>query len=147
MASAETDLSTAVGRARRPLLTRRQRQRRASLVAYSFIAPNFIGFAVFTLGPIVFAFALAFMHWDGSNPIDLRRARQFLAAVLATGVFIAAFWNTIIYTALLGAADAGLRAGAGGPAQPEDLRPQFLPHRRCSFPMSPRWSRSRWSGT
>ena len=37
------------------------------LVSYSFIAPNFIGFAVFTLIPIIFAFALAFLKWDGSN--------------------------------------------------------------------------------
>ena len=35
------------------------REAKRDLVAYSFIAPNFIGFAVFTLIPIVFAFALA----------------------------------------------------------------------------------------
>ena len=32
---------------------------RDSLIAYSFIAPNFIGFCVFTLVPMVFAIALA----------------------------------------------------------------------------------------
>ena len=37
------------------------RETKRDIVAYSFIAPNFIGFAVFTLVPIVFAFALAFM--------------------------------------------------------------------------------------
>ena len=44
---------------------------RRHLVAYSFIAPNFIGFAVFTLAPMVFAFILAFLDWDGSpyNPM------------------------------------------------------------------------------
>ena len=36
------------------------RQTRRDLIAYSFIAPNFIGFAVFTLGPVLFAFILAF---------------------------------------------------------------------------------------
>ena len=46
------------------------RQTKRDLVAYSFIAPNFIGFCVFTLIPIIFAFALAFMKWDGSNPIQ-----------------------------------------------------------------------------
>ena len=40
------------------------REAKRDLVAYSFIAPNFIGFCVFTLVPIVFAFALAFMQWD-----------------------------------------------------------------------------------
>ena len=49
------------------------------LVAYSFIAPNFIGFAVFTLGPILFAFALAFLHWDGSNPIEFAGLDNFCA--------------------------------------------------------------------
>ena len=64
---------------------RRKRWRKV-LVAYSFIAPNFIGFAVFTLGPMLFAFALAFMHWDGSNPIEFAGARQFLASVRRQGV-------------------------------------------------------------
>ena len=43
------------------------KQTRDDLVAYSFIAPNFIGFAVFTLIPIIFAFILAFTEWDGNN--------------------------------------------------------------------------------
>ena len=47
----------------RARVSRRWRRVRNALTAYSFIAPNFIGFAVFTLGPIVFAFVLAFMHW------------------------------------------------------------------------------------
>ena len=45
------------------------RETKRDIVAYSFIAPNFIGFCVFTLIPIVFAFGLAFLEWDGSNPI------------------------------------------------------------------------------
>ena len=45
----------------------RRRQRKRNLVAYSFIAPNFIGFAVFTLGPIVLALLMSFAEWDGSN--------------------------------------------------------------------------------
>ena len=61
-------------------LTRRQRRRREALVAYSFIAPNFIGFAVFTLGPVLFAFALAFMHWDGSHAIE------FVEGVASSGL-------------------------------------------------------------
>ena len=40
------------------------------LVAYSFLAPNFIGFAIFTLVPIVFAVVLAFLRWDGANPME-----------------------------------------------------------------------------
>lgn len=40
------------------------------LVAYSFILPNFLGFAIFTLIPMVFAMFLAFMSWDGANEIS-----------------------------------------------------------------------------
>ena len=65
-------------------------------VAYSFIAPNFIGFAVFTLCPIVFAFALAFLHWDGSNPITWAGIDNF-KYLLTDDQFKAAFKNTIVY--------------------------------------------------
>ncbi|PHR53590.1 MAG: ABC transporter permease [Robiginitomaculum sp.] len=78
-------------------VTKRQRKRREMLVAYSFIAPNFIGFAVFTLGPILFAFALAFMHWDGSNPIEFAGLENFWK-LFEDRAFKSAFWNTIVYT-------------------------------------------------
>jgi multiple sugar transport system permease protein len=80
-------------------VSRRPRTVRKLLVAYSFIAPNFIGFAVFTLGPILFAFALAFLHWDGSNPITFAGLDNFWR-LFRDSAFIAAFWNTILYTAL-----------------------------------------------
>ena len=35
-----------------------------SAVAYSFIAPNLIGFSIFTLIPMAFALALGFMQWN-----------------------------------------------------------------------------------
>lgn len=72
------------------------RTTKRNLVAYSFIAPNFIGFAVFTLIPIVFAFLLAFMKWDGSNPAEWVGFANF--AKLPTDTFFkAALNNTIIY--------------------------------------------------
>lgn len=72
------------------------RQTRQNLVAYSFIAPNFIGFAVFTLIPIVFAFILAFMKWDGSNPMQLVGLKNF-ANLAGDKFFQAALKNTLIY--------------------------------------------------
>lgn len=72
------------------------REMKRDLVAYSFIAPNFIGFAVFTLIPIVFAFALAFMKWDGSNAIEFAGVSNFIRLKDDT-FFIAALKNTIIY--------------------------------------------------
>lgn len=72
------------------------RQAKRNLIAYSFILPNFIGFCVFTLVPIVFAFALAFLKWDGSNPIQWMGLRNFSRLGEDT-FFRAAFVNTIIY--------------------------------------------------
>ena len=80
-------------------LPTRQSNWRKNLVAYSFIAPNFIGFAVFTLGPIAFAFALAFLHWDGSNPITFAGIDNF-ARLFTDRIFGIALWNTILYSAL-----------------------------------------------
>lgn len=93
-----TDRARVRQRPARRLLTRAQRRRRSNLVAYSFIAPNFAGFAVFTLGPILFAFVLAFMHWDGSNPIRWAGLTNFWR-LFEDRAFLAAFWNTIVYTA------------------------------------------------
>ncbi len=72
------------------------REFKRDLVSYSFIAPNFIGFAVFTLIPIVFAFALAFLKWDGSNAIQFMGLSNFKR--LGSDIFFkAALKNTIIY--------------------------------------------------
>lgn len=72
------------------------KETKRDLIAYSFIAPNFIGFMVFTLVPIVFAFALAFMEWDGSNAIKFIGIRNFMDLFHDT-FFLAALKNTVIY--------------------------------------------------
>lgn len=72
------------------------REAKRELIAYSFIAPNFIGFAVFTLVPVVLAFALAFMNWDGSNPITFAGLDNFKKLTQDT-FFFAALKNTVIY--------------------------------------------------
>lgn len=73
-----------------------RRDRKRALVAYSFIAPNFIGFAVFTLIPIIFAFALGFLKWDGNNPIEFVGLDNFIRLGSDT-MFKRSFFNTIIY--------------------------------------------------
>jgi len=95
--SSAVETSYSSSRAGRSPVRRRKWQK--ALVAYSFIAPNFLGFAIFTLGPILFAFALAFMHWDGSNPIEFAGLDNFWR-LWSDRPFITAFWNTIVYTAL-----------------------------------------------
>lgn len=76
---------------------RLNKELRRNLVAYSFIAPNFLGFMIFTLGPILFAFALAFMSWDGNNPIEFVGLGNFIDMLDDTR-FKASFVNTIVYS-------------------------------------------------
>ena len=68
-----------------------------TLVAYSFIAPNFIGFAVFTLIPLVFALVLSFLRWDGANPIAFVGVGNF-TRLYKDGIFWRALQNTFYYT-------------------------------------------------
>lgn len=75
---------------------RMTRQQKRDLIAYSFIAPNFIGFAVFTLGPVIFAFVLAFLKWDGNTAIEFAAFDNFME-MFGNSRFIASFKNTIIY--------------------------------------------------
>lgn len=72
------------------------KQMRETLIAYSFIAPNFIGFAVFTLIPVVFAIVLAFMKWDGVNAMQFIGIENF-TRLFSDKNFIEAFWHTIVY--------------------------------------------------
>ncbi len=46
-----------------------RQERKNALIAYSFLAPNFLGFLIFTLVPVLFSIVLAFMNWNG-GPID-----------------------------------------------------------------------------
>lgn len=75
---------------------RKRRRRRQNLVAYSFIAPNFIGFAVFTLVPVLFAFILGFMSWDGSNKLRFVGLQNYID-MAGDRFFWASLINTIVY--------------------------------------------------
>ena len=70
---------------------------RSNLVAYSFIAPNFIGFCVITLVPMVFAIALVFCKWDGVHEIEFIGLQNFID-LLGDKTFKKAFVNTIVFS-------------------------------------------------
>jgi multiple sugar transport system permease protein len=71
---------------------------REAIIAYTFIAPNFIGFAVFTLVPLVFALFLSFLSWDGANPMAFAGLGNF-TRLFTDPIFWRALWNTVLYTA------------------------------------------------
>lgn len=52
----------------RPGPSDRSRARRNTLIGWSFILPNFLGFALLTLVPLLAALVLSFMDWDSYNP-------------------------------------------------------------------------------
>lgn len=76
---------------------RKKRQIKRNLVAYSFVAPNFIGFCIFTLVPVLFAFWLGFCEWDGNNPIEFVGLSNYLH-LAEDAFFIKSLTNTVIYT-------------------------------------------------
>ena len=47
-------------------------ERKNTLVAYSFLAPNFLGFAIFTLVPVLCAIALSLFEWNGGDISKLK---------------------------------------------------------------------------
>ncbi|MDI1462596.1 sugar ABC transporter permease [Catellatospora sp. KI3] len=51
-----------------PPTARSRRGLRTTLIGWSFILPNFLGFALLTLVPMLAAFVLSFMDWDSYNP-------------------------------------------------------------------------------
>ena len=42
-------------------------ERKNTLIAYSFLAPNFLGFAIFTLIPVVLSVVMSFTEWKGGS--------------------------------------------------------------------------------
>ncbi len=95
------------------VMTSKQKKRLNTLTSYSFIAPNFIGFAVFTLVPIVMAIGLSFTNWNGSgvqspkfigfaNYRYLFQDRQFATAFINTLVYaVATVPLTMVFALLL----------------------------------------------
>ena len=79
-------------------------EKKNTLIAYSFLAPNFIGFVVFTLIPVIFSFALAFMDWGGGANITfvgLDNFRYIFKDFSFTKSNLGiALKNTVFYTAM-----------------------------------------------
>ena len=73
-------------------------QRRTTLVGWTFILPNFVGFAALTLVPVIATLVLAFMKWDSySSPewVGLANFRR----MLDNENFWTALQNTTFYAA------------------------------------------------
>ncbi|MFN3683529.1 MAG: carbohydrate ABC transporter permease [Fimbriimonadaceae bacterium] len=76
-------------------MTSAARHRRNLLIALSFLLPNFLGFLIFTLGPVVFTFGAAFTNWDLQGIEPLRWVGLFNFATLASDD---RFWIYLVNT-------------------------------------------------
>jgi len=69
-------------------------------IAYSFIAPNLIGFSIFSLIPMIFAMALSFAQWNlATNEITFVGFDNFIR-LWSDHLFGPSVFNTIYFTAL-----------------------------------------------
>jgi len=71
--------------------------RHNTLVGLSFILPNFIGFALFILIPVIFSFVLSVCEWDGFTAMKFVGFKNF-ARIFQDRVFKASLQHTVIFT-------------------------------------------------
>jgi len=95
--SAESTLDITLQQKKQININNRKKNLKKNLVAYSFLLPNFLGFLIFTLIPVICAFILSFMEWDSANPMVFVGLRNF-SKLLTDETFKISFWNTIYYS-------------------------------------------------
>lgn len=83
-----------VRRSWRPRLTLRSRE---ALAGYVSILPWFLGFVIFSIGPIAFSFVLMFMRWEIITPPQWAGLENF-RRLLADPLVPKSLWNTLFYT-------------------------------------------------
>ena len=71
-------------------------RRKNALIGYTFILPNFLGFAIFILIPVVFTLVLSIMDWDGFNAMKFVGFGNF-EEIFTDYRFSSAFWKTLLY--------------------------------------------------
>lgn len=71
----------------------------ASWIGWAFIAPNLVGFAVFTFLPLLFSLAIAFAEWDVISGLDGIRwvGLDNFKILLQEGDFWSSGWRTVVY--------------------------------------------------
>lgn len=73
------------------------RRERPVLIAWLFLLPSFIGFAIFTAGPVLAAGVISLLDWNLFSPPKLVGLRNF-ARLTADPTFWASLRNTAIFT-------------------------------------------------
>ena len=97
-----TITATETGAAPPPVPVRRRRSKlrlRNTLIGWSFILPNFIGFGLLTLIPIVVLFYMSFTNWNVFGKADWIGLANF-ERLIGDGSFRVSVINTLYYSAL-----------------------------------------------
>lgn len=74
---------------------RRWREAKKNWVAYAYISPFFILFAIFGVFPIFFSFYLSFTRWTGHGAMDFRGLSNYIS-LFQDRLFWISFTNTLI---------------------------------------------------
>ena len=74
----------------------RKQARRNTLIGWTFILPNFLGFLAFTLIPVTAAFALSFMEWTSFTAPRWVGLENF-QRMFQSDTFWVALRNTVVY--------------------------------------------------
>jgi len=74
-------------------------KRRNTLLGWSFILPNFVGFATLTLIPVVILFYLSFTDWNAFGAAEWVGPENF-GRLIGDGSFHTSLLNTLYYSAL-----------------------------------------------
>ncbi|PNI07603.1 ABC transporter permease [Arthrobacter sp. AFG7.2] len=74
----------------------RKQARRNTLIGWTFILPNFLGFLAFTLIPVIAAFALSFMEWTSFTAPRWVGLENF-QRMFQSDTFWVALRNTVVY--------------------------------------------------
>ena len=65
---------------------------------YLFIAPNFVGFALFTAGPVVFSLILSLMKWDILSAPSFVGVENYVRLLTSDDLFPKVVRNTVYFT-------------------------------------------------
>ena len=96
MTSTTPEVARRPGRTERP---GRRLARRNALIGWSFILPNFLGFGVLTLIPVIALFYLAFTSWNAFGTAPWVGLDNF-TRMIGDSSFYTSLTNTLYYTAL-----------------------------------------------
>lgn len=94
-----TDIATRVAAPHRAPRRRMGLRLRNTLVGWSFILPNFLGFALLTLVPVITLFYMAFTNWNVFGQAKWTGLANF-KRLLGDTMFQKSFVNTLYYSAM-----------------------------------------------